>query len=53
MTNLVRQEKRDTWERLKRQHPEFADDIVKINRVFGKPESILVQGEKGQWLRVK
>ena len=46
-------EKRDKWERLKKEHPEFAKDLVELSKAFGKLDSVLVMGDNGQWLRVK
>ncbi len=43
MNQKPESEKREQWERLKQEHPEFADDLLEIHRVFGKPAYVLVE----------
>ncbi len=50
---LEERQKREKWERLKKEHKEFTDDLVKISQAFGKLKSVLVMSVDGKWLRVK
>jgi hypothetical protein len=43
MTDSNEQKKREQWQRLKNDHPEFADVVMLLSKTFGKHEYVLVE----------